>query len=154
MRSTKYTRDESIHCLGSKISFKEECYKYFTKFDLSMMLYSFKLDEESKTLYTIITPFGKYQYNRLPMRIEVAPDIAQEKIEETPCGIDCELFIKDIGIFFEQLVEHMATLITVIQCLNVAGFAMQPPSKIKQLCSLLARASLFGRTFIKERIRE
>ena len=63
------------------------------------MLYSFKLDEESKTLYTIITPFGKYQYNRLPMRIKIAPDIAQEKIEETPCGINCKLFINGIGIF-------------------------------------------------------
>ena len=96
-----------------------------------MMLYSFKLDEESKTLYIIITLFGKYQYNRLPMRIKVAPDIAQEKIEETPCGINCELFINDIRIFFEQLGEHMATLTTVLQRLKIerCWFCNQSPEK-------------------------
>ena len=52
-------------------------YKYFTKIDLSMFFYCLELDDESKELCTINTPYGLYRYRRLPMGIKTCPDSAQ-----------------------------------------------------------------------------
>ena len=62
---------------------KRSGYKYFTKLDFSMMFYTFEMDKASKNLCTIVTAFGNYHHNRLPMGVKQSPDIAHAAIQSS-----------------------------------------------------------------------
>ena len=62
-----------------------------------MFFYSFELDEESKEMCTINTPFGLYHYMRLGMGIKVSLNIAQSIINEILNNLDTEQYIDDCG---------------------------------------------------------
>jgi hypothetical protein len=53
-------------------------FTFATALDLNMGYYTIRLDPDS--LCTIIFPWGKYSYFRLPMGVACSPDIFQAKI--------------------------------------------------------------------------
>ena len=59
-----------------------EGFQYATSLDLNMGYYHLELDERSKELCTIVLPFGKFEYQRIPMGLCNSPDIFQEKMNE------------------------------------------------------------------------
>jgi hypothetical protein len=59
-----------------------EKFAYATSLDLNMDYYTIRLHPDSQKLCTIVAPFGKYQYLRLPMGISCSPDIFQEKMSD------------------------------------------------------------------------
>ena len=72
-------------------------YAFFTKFDISMQYYTFKMDEDSKNLCTFATPFGLYRYCHLPMGISGLPDISTEIMTQLFADIpDIECYMDDI----------------------------------------------------------
>jgi len=106
---------------------KHKGYKFFTKLDLVMQYYTFELDEESKTLCGVTTPFGNYQYNRLPMGVCQALDISQEIMEDTLQDIEeADAYRDDAGIFNDDWHSHLKSIETVLQRLQDNGFTINP----------------------------
>ncbi len=59
-----------------------EVFFYATALDLNMGYYTIILDPDVSKICTIIFPWRKYSYKRLPMGIAGSPDIFQEKVLE------------------------------------------------------------------------
>jgi hypothetical protein len=57
-----------------------EGFSYATALDLNMGYYTIRLDPDASKICSIIFPWGKYSYKRLPMGVAGSPDIFQEKM--------------------------------------------------------------------------
>lgn len=73
--------------------------KFYTILDLKKAYNQVDLDESSKDLTVMSTPFGNYRYNRLVFGIKTAPSIFQRFISEVIQGIDGAVaYVDDILI--------------------------------------------------------
>ena len=59
-----------------------EGFTFATALDLNMGYYTIRLDPDASKICTIIFPWGKYSYQRLPMGVAGSPDIFQSKMSE------------------------------------------------------------------------
>jgi hypothetical protein len=79
-----------------------------------MQYFTSELEKESQDLSTIITPFGKYKYLRLLMKLKYSPDIAQAIMENVTSDVkDADIYIDDVGAF-SNIWNHPINLLATI----------------------------------------
>ena len=69
--------------------------KIFSKLDVKEAYWYVGLDEASSKLTTMITPFGRYMWKRLPYGLKVSSEIFQRKIGESLGDLDGVFNISD-----------------------------------------------------------
>jgi hypothetical protein len=92
-----------------------------------MQYYTFVMEEESADLCTIVTPFGKYKYLRLPMGVNQSPDFSQAVMDNMFAALDyVEAYLDDIAIFSNSFTEHLSHVGEVLRRLSDNGFTVKP----------------------------
>ena len=115
-----------------------EGFQYATSLDLNMGYYHLELDARSKELCTIILPFGKFEYQRIPMGLCNSPDIFQEKMNELFQGLDyVRAYIDDLLVLSKgTFQDHLQKVDRVLSTLESAGL------KVNAKKSFFARSEL------------
>ena len=96
-----------------------ERFRYGTTLYLNMGYYHIEISAKSKELCTIVTQWGKYKYQQLPMVLWNSPDIFQEKMSELFVGLDTvRVYIDDLlHVTKGSWTEHLAILEEMFTCL-------------------------------------
>ena len=100
-----------------------EGFTYATALDLNMGYYTIRLDPDASRICTIIFPWGKYSYKRLPMGVAGSPDIFQAKMSELMIDLEfVRTYLDDLlTITKSTLSDHLDKLRKVLTRLREAG---------------------------------
>jgi len=99
---------------------KLEGFQFATSLDLNMGYYHIELSPHSRELCTIVLPWGKYEYLRLPMGLCNSPDIFQEKMSGLMEDLEyVRAYIDDLLIItngtFKDHMEHLSSVFVKLQ---------------------------------------
>jgi len=103
---------------------KLQGFQYATALDLSMGYYHVPLDEAAQRLCTALLPWGKYQYQVLPMGIKNSPDIFQNVMNNLLGDLEnVRVYLDDILVTTPgTFTDHLNALTPVLHRLDAAGF--------------------------------
>src|SRR5687767_1246538 len=102
---------------------KLECFMFAPSLDLNMGYYHLLLNPNASKLCTVVLPWGKYEYLRLPMGLCNSPDIFQEKMSELMAGLEfARAYLDDLLIISKgDFNEHLDQLEVALTRLSEAG---------------------------------
>jgi hypothetical protein len=96
---------------------------FATSLDLKMVNYTIRLDPDASRICTIIFPWGKYSYFRLPMGIEGSSDILQGKMSQLMMVLEyVKAYLDDLLVISKStFMDHLEKLRLVLIELQEAG---------------------------------
>ena len=88
--------------------------KVFSVYDATSGYWQVKLDEPSSKLCTFNTPFGRYQFTRLPFGTKSAPEVFQNHMSELFAEEEVKVIVDDLLVWGKDDEEHDARLTQVL----------------------------------------
>ena len=102
--------------------------KWFSLIDIARGFWQIKVAEESRKKTAFNTPFGQFEFNRLPFGLNSAPGAFQAVMTEALADIlwiNCCVYIDDILVFTETYEEHLEALDQVLTRLRQANLKIK-----------------------------
>ena len=97
----------------------------FSKLDANSGFWQIPLAESSRALTTFLTPFGRYQFNKLPFGITSAPEHFQRRMLEVLSGLEGVVcLIDDVLVHAKNKEEHDSRLKAVLERLENRGVTL------------------------------
>ena len=109
--------------------------KYFTTLDLRSAYYHIALDKQSIKQTAFCTPFGKYEYLKLPFGLVQAPSYFQKLMNKVLNELNFTFaYLDDIIIFSNTAEEHLKHIPIVMNRLKIAQLKLK-----KRKCSFFKK---------------
>ena len=101
--------------------------KILSKFDLCKGFYQVLLDEASRPITSFCTPFGVFQWKRLPMGMKTSPAAFNAMLAKALSGLEdiCGLYLDDIVVFSKSWEEHIRHIELILQRLKSYGLTIK-----------------------------
>jgi hypothetical protein len=103
--------------------------KYFTTLDFASGYHQIPMAEQDKNKTAFSTPYGHYEFNRMPFGLKNAPATFQRLMNSVLTGIQglkCLVYLDDIVIYGASLEDHNKRLKEVLQRLRENNLKLQP----------------------------
>lgn len=108
-----------------ELSYKLSGVRLMSKLDAASGFYQIPLDESARNYTAFITPFGRFRFKKLPMGINIAPEIYQRKMCELLEGIEGVLiYMDDVLVFGKTVEEHNRNLKEVLERIKNSGLKL------------------------------
>ena len=107
--------------------------KWFTVLDLKSGYYQMEVEPSDRPKTAFTTPFGTWQFWRMPQGLTNSPGTFQRAMEKVMQGINLQevvAFLDDLIIFSSSLEEHEERLMKVLKRVSDFGLKLSP-SKCK-----------------------
>jgi hypothetical protein len=127
-----------------------EKFMWASAIDLNMGYYHLTLDLATREICSLIFPWGRYRYKRLPMGASCAPDVFQEKMNNLFNELEyVKVYIDDLLVISAgSFDDHLKKLEVVLQRLRDKGFQVNAAKS--NFCAL--EVDYLGYTLTREGI--
>jgi hypothetical protein len=101
--------------------------KFMTKFDLSKGFHQIPLSDESRAITSFSTPFGQYQWLRLPFGLKTSPNNFNSCVSAVLKGLESfsGAYVDDVCIFSDTFQEHVEHVHAVLSRFRQAGMTIR-----------------------------
>ena len=133
--------------------------KYFIVLDLTSGYFQAEIDEECKKYTAFITPWGLYEWNRLPMGLSGAPSYFQRTLSTQVLPglltVACELYLDDLVIFADSEDELVSRFRQVLERFKEFNIYINPEKcqmGMSEVTYVGHTINATGRHFTRERL--